>query len=117
MPEEYPLRIKSQACYFDAKIERGTTLVWQNPQDWYRKWNIRPLVDVDVDLLYDDDEEQGSHASNKKGIEPNISIWFTLEYNWKDLKICHLLHPMHIFKNVGHSLWKHLVGIKDTHAS
>jgi hypothetical protein len=24
---------------------------------------------------------------------------------------------MHIFKNVGHSLWKHLIGLKETHAS
>jgi hypothetical protein len=24
---------------------------------------------------------------------------------------------MHIFKNIGHSLWKRLIGLKDTHAS
>ncbi len=49
-------------------------------------------------------------------MEPNMSIWFTLEY-WRHLKIFHLLDPMHIFKNVGHSLWKHLVGLKDSPAS
>ncbi|MCO5556412.1 hypothetical protein L7F22_009961 [Adiantum nelumboides] len=43
----------------------------------------------------------------------SISIWFQLEY-WKDLKIFHLLNPMHIFKNVGHSLWKNLTSLKDT---
>ena len=49
-------------------------------------------------------------------MEPKISIWFSLEY-WTNLKICHLLDLIHIFKKVGHSLRNHLVGLKDTLAS
>jgi hypothetical protein len=45
-----------------------------------------------------------------------MSIWFTLEY-WRHLKICYLLDPMHIFGNIGHLLWKHLIGVKDTSVS
>jgi hypothetical protein len=116
LPEDHPLRMKSQARHFDGKIERGKNPIRQTPQDWHRKWTVGPLIDIDADDLSDSDDDRRSRASNKIGMEPNMSIWFTLEY-WQHLKICHLLDPMHIFKNVGHSLWKHLIGLKDTHAS
>jgi hypothetical protein len=37
---------------------------------------------------------------------------------WKELKVAHLLDPMHVFKNVSDSLWKHISSTeKDTNAS
>ena len=42
-----------------------------------------------------------------------LSIFHELEY-WKYLKICHLLYPMHVFKNVVESLWRHITGQKDS---
>jgi hypothetical protein len=35
------------------------------------------------------------------------SIFYELPY-WEHLKISHLLDPMHIFKNVSSSLWRHI---------
>ncbi|MCO5587908.1 hypothetical protein L7F22_041860 [Adiantum nelumboides] len=80
------------------------------PMDWYKKWMEGPLIDPESELASDENDDRGRGRST---LTPSISIWFQLEY-WKDLKIFHLLNPMHIFKNVGHSLWKHLTGLKDT---
>ena len=35
------------------------------------------------------------------------SFFYELPY-WEHLKIAHLLDPMHIFKNVSSSLWRHI---------
>jgi hypothetical protein len=35
------------------------------------------------------------------------SIFYELPY-WEHLKISHLLDPMHIFKSVSSSLWRHI---------
>ena len=37
------------------------------------------------------------------------SIFYDLPY-WKDLLIAHLLDPMHIFKNVPYSIFRHISG-------
>jgi hypothetical protein len=42
-----------------------------------------------------------------------LSIFFRLPY-WCDLKVNHLLDPMHIFKNVTSSIFDHLIGSKDS---
>ena len=41
-----------------------------------------------------------------------LSILYQLPY-WQDLLITSLLDPMHIFKNVGQTIWDHFIGIKD----
>ena len=41
-----------------------------------------------------------------------LSILHQLPY-WQDLLITSLLDPMHIFKNVGQTIWDHFIGIKD----
>jgi hypothetical protein len=46
-------------------------------------------------------------------IEHRLSIFFTLPY-WENLKVNHLLDPMHIFVNVASNLWDHLTGSKDS---
>jgi hypothetical protein len=35
------------------------------------------------------------------------SIFYELPY-WEHLKISHLLDPMHIFKKISSSLWRHI---------
>ena len=45
-----------------------------------------------------------------------LSIFYRLPY-WKNLLIAQLLDPMHIFKNVGVSLWRHMTGGKDNKAA
>ena len=80
------------------------------PMDLYKKWKEGPIIDPQSQLTSDEDNVQDQGQST---LIPSSSIWFCLKY-WKYLKIFHLLDPMHIFKNVGHSLWKHLIGEKDT---
>ncbi|MCO5585811.1 hypothetical protein L7F22_039744 [Adiantum nelumboides] len=80
------------------------------PMDWYKKWTDGPLIDPESELASDEDNDRGQGQST---LTPSIRIWFQLEY-WKHLNICHFLNPIHIFKNVGHSLRKHLTGMKDT---
>ena len=41
-----------------------------------------------------------------------LSIFHRLHY-WQDLLINNLLDPMHIFKNVGQTIWDHIIGVKD----
>ena len=41
------------------------------------------------------------------------SILLTLPYG-ANLKIQHLLDPMHVFKNVGQAIWDHIAGKKDS---
>ena len=45
-----------------------------------------------------------------------LSICYRLPY-WKHLLIGHLIDPMYIFKNVGVSLWRHIIGGKDPKAT
>ena len=44
------------------------------------------------------------------------SILLTLPY-WAQLKVQHLLDPMHVFKNVGQAIWDHITGKKDSLAA
>ena len=41
-----------------------------------------------------------------------LNAFYGLPY-WEDLLINHLLDPMHVFKNVGVAIWKHLTGAMD----
>ena len=38
-----------------------------------------PLIDINVEILNDDSNDQYKRASNKRGMEPNMSIRFTFE--------------------------------------
>jgi len=50
-----------------------------------------------------------------KGMD-EASKFYDILY-WKELKVAHLLDPMHIFMNVLDSLWKHISSTKkDTNA-
>lgn len=66
------------------------------PMDWLRVW-------------------VHSDAKPLEGMK-RLSIFYRLPY-WRYLLIGHLLDPMHIFKNVGVSIWKHMTGVKDTKAA
>ena len=36
-----------------------------------------------------------------------------VQINGVHCNICHLLDPMHIFQNVGSSIWEHVIGKRD----
>lgn len=96
-------------------MEEGRCPIPDTPKDLYLKWTVGPAtINPESEIISgNDDDAVKVRAREKCSLAQSPSIWYTLEY-WKDLKICHLLDPMHIFKNVGHSLWQHLVGLKDT---
>ena len=117
LPSEHVLRSKANARHFNGRVENGRCPMRMTPRDWYVKWTNRPLIDPESEVTSDNDDElRPSSRGGKKSMAQHCSIWYMLEY-WKDLKITHLLDPMHIFKNVAHSLWNHLVGFKDTEAA
>ncbi|MCO5601656.1 hypothetical protein L7F22_055779 [Adiantum nelumboides] len=110
-------QLKRQAIHFNEKVEEDRCPIPNTPKDLYLKWTVGPAIDPESEIISgDDDDAVKVRARGKRSLAQSLSIWYTLEY-WKDLKICHLLDPMHIFKNVGHSLWQHLVGFKDTAAA
>ena len=53
-----------------------------------------------------------SNEKNRPSGMNRLSILHQLPY-WQDLLITSLLDPMHIFKNVGQTIWDHFIGIKD----
>ena len=115
LPPGHILRSKVQARNFNGKVENGQCPQRMNPMDWYRKWTTGSLIEAELTSNINEDDDC-HNAGNITSMSTSISIWYTLEY-WKNLKITHLLDPMHIFKNVAHSLWKHLVGLKDIEAA
>ncbi|MCO5560062.1 hypothetical protein L7F22_013668 [Adiantum nelumboides] len=117
LPEEHYLRNRRQAIHFNGKVKEGRCPIPNTPKDLYLKWTVGPAIDPESEIISGDDDDAAKvRARGKRSLAQIPSIWYNLEY-WKDLKICHLLDPMHIFKNVGHSLWEHLVGLKDTTAA
>lgn len=70
-----------------------------NMHDWAKHW-----------------EDHHAQSPLPKGLPKGMSrysILLTLPY-WAHLKIQHLLDPMHVFKNVGQSIWDHIIGKKDS---
>ena len=68
-----------------------------SPNDWYEDWSKVTMQDDDQWL------------DGMKG----LSIFYELEY-WKELKFSHILHPVHVFKNVAKSLRRHTTGQNDS---
>lgn len=81
---------------FGGRVEREMPPKRMSVEDWRKLW----------------EESQAKPIDGMK----RLSIFHRLEY-WNNLLINHLLDPMHIFKNVGESIWKHLIGEKDTIAA
>ena len=65
------------------------------------------MFDSNAKPLIDDLEFFNTHSEKIPIGMKRKSIFFELPY-WEHLKIVHLLDPMHIFKNVSSSLWRHI---------
>ena len=83
--------------HYNSKVENAPPPHRISPNDWYEEWSKVTMQDDDQRL---------------DGMK-DLSIFYELEY-WKEWKICHLLDPMHVFKNVAESLWRHITGQKDS---
>lgn len=109
LPLDHEMREKLMRA-FDGRIETRSCPNRMTPLDWYEKWIQKDSTNV---ASHEDDEGSYARTLHLKG---ELPIWYSLPY-WKDLKINHLLDPMHIFKNVAASLWRHLMGLKDSEAT
>ncbi|MCO5547710.1 hypothetical protein L7F22_001161 [Adiantum nelumboides] len=75
--------------------------VW-NAKDWFDHWQKSALVET----------SNSRSKKNTPGMR-TLNCFHSLPY-WHKLLINHLLDPMHIFKNVSHAKWDHLIGKRDT---
>ena len=96
LPMNHEMRRKDKRHY-NSKVENAPPPHRMSPNDWYEEWSKVTMQDNDQRL------------DGMKG----LSIFYELEY-WKELKKFHLLDPMHVFKNVAESLWRHITGQKDS---
>lgn len=99
---------------FNGKQEIRGPPRTMRPADWEVAWR-EALERRKMHKAATRGEKGKLEADGLKASASNISIFYNLPY-WSKLKIVHLLNPMHIFKNVAESLWKHLTGDKDTKA-
>ena len=88
------------------------------PVDWLKKYEDAELKSWNDFFLHDHSIEEPEQVMVEmpKGMNRK-SIFYDLPY-WKDLLISHLLDPMHIFKNVPDSIFRHIASKdKDTLSS
>ena len=57
--------------------------------------------------MFDDHEFFDNYVEKIPTVMKMKYAFYELPY-WEHLKIAHLLDPMHIFKNVSSSLWRHI---------
>jgi hypothetical protein len=94
LPLDHPFRT-SLRMYFDNIVERRPPCRRCTTYDWMNLWVTT------------------ANSLHIPGMNRLLALNSQLEY-WKELPIQHLLNPMHIMKNVCHSLFLHLQGTKDT---
>ena len=83
------------------------------PTDWIRAYDTEKkkefseIFDSNVEPLINHLEFFDTYEKKMPIEMKRKSIFYELPY-WEHLKIVHLLDPMHIFKNVSSSLWRHI---------
>ena len=65
------------------------------------------MFDSNGEPMFDDTEFFDTYVEKFPIGMKRKSLFYELPY-WEHLKISHLLYPMHIFKNVSSSLWRHI---------
>jgi hypothetical protein len=65
------------------------------------------MFDSNVEPMFDDLEFFDTYVEKFLIRMKRKSIFYELSY-WENINIPHLLYPMHIFKNVSSSLWRHI---------
>ena len=83
------------------------------PAEWLRAYEREKekefieMFDSNGEPMFDDPEFFDTYVEKFPIGMKRKSIFYNLPY-WEHLKITHLLDPMHIFKNVSSSLWRHI---------
>ena len=75
--------------------------------DREKEKEIAKMLDSNGEPIFDDPEFFNTYVEKiPKGMKRK-SIFYELQY-WEHLGIVHLVHPMHIFKNVSCYFWCHI---------
>ena len=72
-----------------------------------KKKEDKEIFDSNGEPMFDDPEFFDTYVEKIPIGMKRKSIFNELPY-WEHLKIAHLPDPMHIFKNVSYSLWRHI---------
>lgn len=98
-------RLKNQ---FDGKIENKPPPKVMGPADWLKMYGDAESKAWNHFFRHDHSIEEPEQVMVEmpKGMKRK-SIFYDLPY-WKDLLISHLIDPMHVFKNVPDSIFRHI---------
>ena len=82
------------------------------PVEWRRAYEREKEKFIEIfnsngEPMFDDPEFFDTYVEKFPIRMKRKSIFYNKPY-WEHLKITHLLDPMHIFKNVSSSLWRHI---------
>jgi hypothetical protein len=111
LPKYLPYRRVSST--FNGKSERTrrpkimTLVYWIREYDTDKEKEIVELFDSNRETMFDDPEFFDIYVEKIPIGMKRKSIFYELPY-WDNLKIAHLLDPMHILKNVPSYLWRHI---------
>ena len=113
LPKEHPYRRGTYA--FNGKAERTQRPAIMTPFEWLRAYErdkekekeFAEMFDSNGETMFNDLEFFDTYVEKFPIGMKRKFFFYELPY-WKHLKISHLLDPMHIFKNVSSSLWRHI---------
>jgi hypothetical protein len=109
LPKNHPC--KRVASAFNGKIERRLEIMtptnWIRTCDTEKEKEMENLFDSNGELMFDDLEYFDTCVKKIPIRMKRKYVFYELPY-WEHLKVGHLLDPMHIFKNVSYSLWRHI---------
>jgi hypothetical protein len=80
---------------------------WIRAYDTEQEKEIVELFDSNWELMFNDPKFCDTYVEKMPISMKKKFVFYELPY-WEHLKISHLLYPMHIFKNVSSSLWRHI---------
>jgi hypothetical protein len=84
-----------------------TPIYWNRANDTKKEKEMEELFDSNGEPMFDDPEFFDTYVEKMPIGMKRKFVFYELPY-WKHLNISHLLDPMHIFKNVSSSLWRHI---------
>ena len=111
LPEEHPYKRAASAC--NSKRERTQRPLIMKPTEWLRAYEREKekefieMLDSNGEPMFDEPYFFHTYVEKFPIRMKRKSVFYDLPY-WEHLKIAHLLDPMHIFKNVSSSLWRHI---------
>ena len=112
LPEEQPYR-RAASAFINGKQERTQRPPIMKPIEFLRAYEREKekefieMFDSNGKPMFDDPELFNTYVEKFPIGMKRKSIFYSLPY-WDYITITLLLDPMHMFKNVSSSLWRHI---------